>query len=69
MDQCINTLASDGAILTASPAVHLHKLEAEKNLGFSTTIKIKVSQNCAISKDSPFILLFNKFTVNFCLVI
>jgi len=62
-------LVQDGAILTASPAVHLQKLEAEKTLVFVQLSRSKCSQNCAIFQDAPFILLFNNYTVNFCVII
>jgi hypothetical protein len=42
-------LVRDGAILTASPEVHLQKLEAQKTLVFLQLSRSKCSQNCAIS--------------------
>jgi len=61
-------LVQDGAILTASPVVHLQKLEAEKTLVFLQLSRSKCSQNCAIFQDAPFILLFSNCIVNFCLI-
>jgi len=45
-------LVRDGAILTASPAVHLQKMEAGKTSVFLQLSRSKCSKNCAVSQDS-----------------
>jgi hypothetical protein len=59
-------LVRDGAILTASPAVHLQKLKAGKTF---YNYQDQSVRKIVLFPKTPLILLFNNCTVNFCLII